>query len=432
MDSAEKDLEGGSSSFCIDQSTPTTSPVSEQSVPPLPDHGLRAWLQVLCMHLVFLNTWGVSNGFSIFNQLYTKTLPESSSTISWIGSIQISLLFFLGVFAGRATDAGYFRLVYMAGAFFQVFGFFMLSLCKDYWQIFLAQGVCMGIGNGLTFGPGLAVTSSYFSRNRGLAVGIAAAGAATGGMIYPVLIHQLLDIHSLSFGWTVRIAAFVMLITQIPGLLFFHPRLPPQPSGPFLDSAAFKEKPFVFFALSMFLNFWGLYFAFFYMGTFARDRLGVRDTQNFILILNGVGVLGRILPTLLADRVTGKLNILIPLSFTAAVVVYAWIAVHTVAGLYVFTVIYGLTGGAAQSLFPATATTMITDVRKTGTRIGMILSFVGIATLTGPAIDGALIQAMHGEYTGAQVFSGTCIVLGAGSALAARVAKTGWKLKVVV
>ncbi|KAL4738236.1 major facilitator superfamily domain-containing protein [Aspergillus similis] len=432
MNGAEKDLEGGSSSSYIDQSTPTNNPVSEPSVPPPPDRGLRAWLQVLCMHFVFLNTWGVSNGFSIFNQLYTQILPESSATISWIGSIQISLLFFLGVFAGRATDAGYFRLVYVAGAFFQVFGFFMLSLCRDYWQIFLTQGVCMGIGNGLTFGPGLAVTSSYFSRNRGLAVGIAAAGAATGGMIYPVLIHHLLDIHGLSFGWTVRIAAFVMLVTQIPGLLFFHPRLPPRLSGPILDSAAFKEKPFVFFTLSMFLNFWGLYFAFFYMGTFARDRLGVHDTQNFILILNGVGVLGRILPTLLADRITGKLNILIPLSFIAAVVVYAWIAVHTVTGLYVFTVIYGLAGGAAQSLFPATATTMISDVRKTGTRIGMTLSFVGCATLTGPAIDGALIQAMNGEYTGAQVFSGTCIVLGAGSALAARVAKTGWRLRVVV
>ncbi|KAL4982986.1 hypothetical protein BDW68DRAFT_182031 [Aspergillus falconensis] len=170
------------------------------------------------MHLVFLNTWG-------------------------IGSIQVSLLFFLGVFAGRATDAGHFRLVYITGAFFQAFGFFVLSLCKNYRQIFLAQGVCMGVGNGLTFGPGLAVTSSYFSKNRGLAVGSSAAGTATGGMIYPVLIHQLLDIHGLSLGWTVRITAFVMLTTQLSGLLFFHPRLPPRPSGPILDSAAFSLWP---------------------------------------------------------------------------------------------------------------------------------------------------------------------------------------------
>jgi hypothetical protein len=31
------------------------------------------------------------------------------SDISWIGSIQIFLLFFIGTFSGRATDAGYFR-----------------------------------------------------------------------------------------------------------------------------------------------------------------------------------------------------------------------------------------------------------------------------------------------------------------------------------
>ncbi|KAL2856509.1 monocarboxylate permease [Aspergillus pseudoustus] len=408
------------------------SPETLPSSPPPPDDGLKAWLQVLCMHLVFFNTWGVSNGFAVFQQLYTETLPQTSSEISWIGSVQISLLFFLGVFAGRATDAGYFRLVYTTGTFLQILGFAMLSLCKTYWQIFLTQAVCMGLGNGLTFGPGLAVMSSYFSRHRAVAVGIAAAGAATGGMVYPILINQLLHTHGLSFGWTVRAAAFVMLITQIPGVLLFKTRLPPRSSGPLIDPSALHEPPFLFFTLSMFLNFWGLYFAFFYMGTFARDRLGVRDTQPFILTLNAVGVVGRIVPGLIGDRFTGKLNILIPLSFVSAIVVYAWMAVSTVSGLYVFTVVYGLVGGAAQALFPATATTMAPDMSRAGTRIGMILSVVGFATLTGPAIDGALIQGMGGRYTGAQAFAGSVIFLGACAALAARVAKVGWELKVKV
>ncbi|KAL3493949.1 MFS general substrate transporter [Aspergillus germanicus] len=402
--------------------------------PPPPDAGLTAWLQVLCMHLVFFNTWGVSNGFSVFQQLYTGTLPQSSSEISWIGSVQVSLLFFLGVFAGRATDAGYFRVVYATGAFLQVFGFAMLSLCQTYWQIFLAQAVCMGIGNGLTFSPGLAVMSSYFSRHRAVAVGIAAAGAATGGMVYPILINRMIYTHAISFAWTVRAAALVMLITQVPGLLLFKARFIPRNStrAPLIDTTAFHEPPFLFFAASMFLNFWGLYFAFFYMGTFARDILGVSSTQNFILILNGVGVIGRIAPGLIGDRVTGKLNILIPFSFASAVIIYAWIAVTSVTGLYVFTAVYGLVGGAAQSLFPATATTMTPDVRRTGTRIGMILSVVGFATLTGPAICGVLIERLDGRYVGAQAFAGSCILLGACAAVGARVAKVGWGLKVTV
>lgn len=117
----------------------------------------------------------------------------------------------------------------------------------------------------------------------------------------------------------------------------------------------------------------------------------------------------------------------IPVSFSAAIVIYAWIAVKDAGGLYAFTVVYGLVGGATRSLFPAAATTMTPDVRRTGTRVGMIFSFVGFATLTGPAIDGVLVQNMNGSYTGAQAFAGSCILfLGAVAGVASRVAKTGW------
>lgn len=198
----------------IPQVEPNQADGTIASPAPPPDDGLTAWLQVLCMHFVFFNSWGVSNGFSVFEQLYTETLSQDASTISWIGSVQVSLLFFMGVVAGRATDAGYFRIVYSTGVLLQVFGFFMLSLCDKYWQIFLAQAVCMGLGNGLTFSPGLSVMSSYFARHRAVAVGIAAAGAATGGMVYPVIINQMIYEQHVGFGWTVRAAGLVMLVTQ--------------------------------------------------------------------------------------------------------------------------------------------------------------------------------------------------------------------------
>ncbi|PLB55517.1 MFS general substrate transporter [Aspergillus steynii IBT 23096] len=418
---------------------PTTpapnSPTIHPSPPPAPDGGLEAWTQVLCMHFTFFNSWGVNNSFSIFQQLYTSTLAESASNISWIGSVQTSLLFFMGVFAGRATDAGHFRVVYASGVFLQLLGFFMLSLCHSYWQIFLAQGVCMGLGNGLAFSPGLSVMSSYFVRHRAVAVGLAAAGAATGGLVYPVLIERLLYVHDIGFGWTVRAAGLVMLVTQVPGLALYRPRYKQQQQQdkpPLVDWAAFKEKPLVFFTIAMFLNFWGLYFTFFYLGTFARDRIGMSNTLNLILVLNGVGVIGRIVPSLIGDRITGRLNMLIPISVASAVLIFAWMAVDSVAGLYVFTVFYGLVGGAAQSLFPATATTMTPDVRRTGTRLGMILSVVGFATLTGPAIEGALIQQEGGSYVGAQAFAASAIMLGALFAEACRVAKTGLHLRVKV
>lgn len=414
----------GDPSIDLEQTIPLEQPSPTQKYQP-PDGGFEAWTQVLLTHIVFFNTWGVANGYGIFQQYYTQALGENASSISWIGSVQVFFLFFIGVPAGRLTDGGHFRVTFACGVFLQLLGIFMTSLSKSYWQIFLAQAVCLGAGNGCAFCPALAVLSQYFKKNRAFAVGLAAAGGAVGGLVYPVLINWLIFKDGLGFPWTLRIMGFLMLGTYLPCLLWFKPRLPPRRSGPWIDWSAFKELPFVFFAMSMFLNFWGLYFAFFYLGTFARDRIGIAEPIYLLMILNGVGVIGRIVPNIIGDRWTGALNVLVPLSFAASLLIYCWAAIESKTGLFLFAVIYGLIAAALQALFPAVATTMTPDLNRTGTRVGMILGIVSFANLTGPAICGALISAGNGSYLDAQMFAGSSILLGAIMALAARMAKTG-------
>ncbi|KAL6697004.1 MFS general substrate transporter [Trichoderma pleuroticola] len=397
-----------------------------------PDGGFTAWMQVLLMHIIFFNTWGVANGYGVFQEYYTQTLGKSQSSISWIGSVQVFFLFSIGAFSGRLTDAGYFRITFACGVLLQLLGIFMTSLCTAYWQIFLAQSVCLGIGNGLTFCPAIAVLSQYFKKYRAFAVGVSAAGAAVGGLVYPVLINQLIFHDNFGFPWTLRVMGFIMLATYIPCLIWFKPRLPPRKTGGWTDKSAFSDVPFLFFSLSMFLNFWGLYFAFFYLGTYARDKIGIKEPINLVMVLNGVGIVGRVLPTIVADKRVGMLNMLIPMSFGASLLVFCWAAVSSAVGLYAFAIVYGLIAAALQALFPAVATTMTPDPSKTGTRVGMILGFVSFSTLTGPAICGAIIERQGGSYLGAQMFAASCILLGALMALAARIAKAGSKLMVKV
>ncbi|RKU39925.1 hypothetical protein DL546_001272 [Coniochaeta pulveracea] len=398
-------------------------------VGPPPDGGFKAWTQAFLTHIVFFNTWGVTNGFGVYEEYYTGQLGFSHFSVSWIGSVQIFFLFFVGVAAGRLTDAGHFKPIFALGVFLQLLGIFMTSLCTRYWQIFLAQAVCVGLGNGCTFCPALSVLSAYFHQNRAFAVGVAAAGAATGGLIYPVMVMHLIDMPNLGFPWTMRVVGLVMLITYIPCLVWFAPRLPPRKTGPWVDWAAFREVPFVCFALCMYLNFWGLYFAFFYVGNFARDRLGMAAPINLVLVLNGVGVIGRIIPNIIASRWTGPFNILIPLSFITAVLMYCWAAIRSEGSLYAFAVLYGLTASALQALFPAIATTMTPHANKAGTRVGMIFTIVSFATLTGPAIAGVLINRDNGGYLYAQIFAGSSIALGALMGAVSRLAKTGFVLR---
>ncbi len=57
---------------------------------------------------------------------------------------------------------------------------FMTSLCSRYWQVLLAQGICVGLGSGLLGLTSAAVIPLYFSSRRMVATGIAATGSSLG------------------------------------------------------------------------------------------------------------------------------------------------------------------------------------------------------------------------------------------------------------
>jgi hypothetical protein len=145
-------------------------------------------------------------------------------------------------------------------------GLFTAFAAAKYHQVFLSQVICVDLGNGMMVCPSIAVVTPYFIKHRGLALGCLATGAATGGLVYPALASRLLPVAG--YPLTMRILGFVTLVTHIPSFLFFRPRFPPRKAGPLVEWEAFSETPYVLFIVGMFFNFWGLYIAFFYLGTF--------------------------------------------------------------------------------------------------------------------------------------------------------------------
>ena len=392
---------------------------------PPPDGGLQAWTQAVMAHFVMFNTWGYISSFGVFQTYYVTALGHSPSEISWVGSIQIFLLFFIGAFSGRALDAGFFRYVFVTGVIVQLIGVFMTSLATEYWQLLLAQGICTGLGNGLQFTPTVALVSTYFSKRKALALALGASGTATGGIVFPILVQQLLP--KIGFAWTVRVVGFVMLAFGILTATVLRPRLPPRRSGPLVEWAAFKEIPFVLFCLGMFLNFWAMYFGFYYIGAFGRNIIGIsfQESINLLVIMNGVGMVGRLIPAYLADLKFGPLNVITPLAFACAILMYSWSAVNSRAGVYAWACMYGLFSAGMQGLLPATLSSLSWDLKKAGVRIGMGFTILSLASLTGSPLGGALIQKDHGQYLYAQMWAGTTMLFGGCTLVAARIAKTG-------
>jgi len=213
-----------------------------------------------------------------------------------------------------------------------------------------------------------------------------------------------------------------------------RPRLPPRRSGPLFELSAFREAPYLLFVIGLFLYCLGIFFAFYYISAFAVNVIGVpySTSINLLLIMNGLGLPGRLIPGYIADRWLGPYNTIIPYTFVVSIALYCWAAVDSVTSLYIFTVFYGFFSAGFQTLFVAVLASLTKDLSKVGTRNGMGCSIVGLASLVGPPIAGALIQKDGGGYLTAQIWAASMMMAGSVVIFLGRVMLTGWRLKVKV
>lgn len=389
------------------------SPASGPPGPPPPNGGLAAYTQVAASFFVFFNTWGVLNTFGVFQTYYESgaLFTESSSNISWIGSVQSYCLLLVGLIAGPIYDRGYLRALLGVGSCLIVFGFMMLSLCTAFWQAVLAQGFCIGIGAGLLFVPSLAVLPSYFSTRLGLALGLAASGSSFGGVIYPIVFYKLLQ--QTSFAWAVRTLGFLALLTLLVPLLFMRQRAKPASPRSALDWTAFTDVPFAACTVFTMVGFIGLYVVLFYISYYALASGATDPEMAFYLvpILNVASMLGRTLPNALSDKV-GALNILAPGALICGVLTYALIGVTSLAGIVILTLLYGFMSGVFIALPPVLFVTLTKDKRKVGTRMGMGFAILGFGVLAGGPGGGAILGKEHNNlhWTALWAYGGTMAV----------------------
>lgn len=135
------------------------------------------------------------------------------------------------------------------------------------------------------------------------------------------------------------------------------------------------------------------------------------ESLDLLLVLNGIGFVGRLLPGFIA-RYVGTLKVFTASLFLSAISMYAWIAVHSTPGLYAWTSFYSIFVGGVQSLLPAAISVLNPDLQKLGSRMGIVFAAVGVGALVGSPVAGVLISADGGSYLGAQAFSGSSLAAG--------------------
>lgn len=264
---------------------------------------------------------------------------------------------------------------------------FAASWCRQYWQLFLAQGVLLGLGMSLVFCTPLGVVMRHMPRRRGLAVGVTIGGASIGGVVWPVLLQRMLVEHQVGFAWSMRVVGFVMVpLLVVVCLTVVEPRTKPvageplsapeggsqgaetnassldsgveegmtgaketdakPPAGrPKMDFSVLRKPTYTLLCAGLAIAFLGWFTPIFYISAYAV-AMGQSSSTAFYLVaaLNAASCFGRVVPGYLADRY-GHYNILTISTLLSGVVGFAWTAAVSLGGLIAWALAYGFVSG---------------------------------------------------------------------------------------
>ncbi|KAK7733339.1 hypothetical protein SLS53_008236 [Cytospora paraplurivora] len=310
---------------------------------------------------------------------------------------------------------------------------FINAFAREYWQIFLAQSLCFGLGAAGIFVPGLVAASQYFKTKRALAVGIVASGSSVGGVVFPIFLAQLFD--QVGFGATMRWTALMVGILLVIANVLVVP--PMKPKGwaarrNILSVAVFKKPSYLFFVGGSFLFFWGLFGPFNYLPSFAEQTQKTYYIGSYaVSILNAASIFGRILPSLFADRI-GHMRVMVVCAFLSGLSILAiWLPIdyhRSVGGLIFFALFFGFFSGAFVSLItPCLVEVAGGHTHDLGAMLGTYFAVAAIASLTGLPIQGSISSGV--DLMKLMVFSGVTMLAGSGALSGALVLTNRMKVR---
>ncbi|RFU23897.1 hypothetical protein B7463_g12440, partial [Scytalidium lignicola] len=388
---------------------------SRMEHPPLT---LEQWLQILSAFVVFLNTWGLLLAFGAFQTYYEQVLlpTESNSRLAWISTMCAFILLFSGLVTGPLFDYGFLRPLLFIGSILEIFGLMMLSISTKYWQVFLSQGICVGLGGGLLFIPSIAAAAlSLQDFRRAKFIGLISSATGVGGVIYPIVFRRLVS--TVGFPWAIRSIAFIVLATFIFSwpILTYPVKKSPMIRG-FVDVSAFRDLAFMSIVCGAVLSAVAYYLPIIYLPLFAET--GIKGFHNtdlafyLVSIANGTSIIGRLLSGLVATKI-GPIETCGMAVAVSAVLLYGWFGLKSTAAVVVWAVLWGLISSVIVAMPGAIVPLLSPSPGVIGTRTGTLWAGVGIGMFIGSPIAGALIKESSSgiHWWRMQLFAALCMTL---------------------
>lgn len=278
-----------------------------------PDHpldgGFAFWQAFLAMLMVFL-TWGANAAFGVFLNLYLHNLMFKNATMydfALLGGLVVCLANFLCPFTVLLVKVFGQTAVLLLGITIQTAGYLLAAQCTEFWQLFLCQGVMVGLSFALIFIPGTLVIPTWFDKHLALAMGLAVSGAGLGGLVFSFIVNKIISI-TLDQKWALRTVGLINLVISLFATVFMRVRNR-QPTKykvtlckeyilgtlrVIFDLNVFKSIPFIISAVWFGIVLVGYVIILFSIAPYATSEgLSSKQATNVLAVLNALQVVGR-------------------------------------------------------------------------------------------------------------------------------------------
>jgi sugar phosphate permease len=372
----------------------------------------------------------------------------SRTTISMAISVNILLYGLIGPFAAGFINRYGPRRVTAAAALILGLGTLATITIKQPWQLFALWGVLVGVGTGIiALVLGTTIVQRWFYVNRGLALGVLTASAATGQLVFLPFLAKLVEEN----GWrssVITMASLALLMAPTALLLLRdHPHdkgLQPlgQPDGmPVATTTA--QNPFVaaLSALAMASRsreFWILAGSFFVCGASTNGLIGTHlvpacmdhgmpevQAASLLAVMGIFDLIGTTGSGWLSDRFDNRVLLFTYYGLRGLSLLYLPFGfISEGHGLSIFAVFYGLDWIATVPPTVALARQAF-GAEKTGLVFGWVLASHQVGAALAASFAG-LIRTNEGSYDHAfYIAGGLCLITAVGVLFAGRGRKSG-------
>jgi MFS family permease len=176
-------------------------------------------------------------GFGVFFTPMSSQFGWTHAETSWAVSIMTVVSGFLGVVAGRICDRFNPRPVIIIGGVLEGLSYLFLSRTSSLWMLYVGFGILIGVGMA-NIPPLVSLVTRFYTRRRGVMIGITMAGAGVGGTIAPPLSLYFIS----TYGWQnayLILGCIVLAVVAASGFLLYYSR---QRSQPLIDPTLSQEK----------------------------------------------------------------------------------------------------------------------------------------------------------------------------------------------